>query len=110
MAQEEKIMTVTTIFDQKNATYTPDDVLLLIAIVDKWNGRGYEIGIAETAHFLFNKRNIELIIRNGMTKTIKAMSLMKLGMIKRGKTTGRNEKCPCGSGSKFKKCCINKKS
>ena len=21
--------------------------------------------------------------------------------------TGRNEKCPCGSGVKFKKCCIN---
>jgi len=22
---------------------------------------------------------------------------------------GRNEKCPCGSGNKFKKCCIDKK-
>jgi hypothetical protein len=22
--------------------------------------------------------------------------------------TGRNELCPCGSGKKFKKCCINK--
>ena len=21
-------------------------------------------------------------------------------------TTGRNDKCPCGSGKKFKKCCI----
>lgn len=21
--------------------------------------------------------------------------------------TGRNEPCPCGSGAKFKKCCIN---
>lgn len=21
--------------------------------------------------------------------------------------TGRNEKCPCGSGKKFKKCCLN---
>lgn len=25
-----------------------------------------------------------------------------------GKTTGRNWPCPCGSGKKFKKCCINK--
>ena len=23
---------------------------------------------------------------------------------------GRNERCPCGSGKKFKKCCINKKN
>ncbi|MDW2054860.1 SEC-C metal-binding domain-containing protein [Vibrio sp. 506] len=27
----------------------------------------------------------------------------------RGKV-GRNERCPCGSGKKFKKCCINKKT
>jgi preprotein translocase subunit SecA len=25
--------------------------------------------------------------------------------VKRGKKTGRNEPCPCGSGKKFKKCC-----
>lgn len=24
------------------------------------------------------------------------------------KLPGRNEPCPCGSGKKFKKCCINK--
>ena len=24
-------------------------------------------------------------------------------------TTGRNEPCPCGSGLKFKKCCLNKR-
>lgn len=25
--------------------------------------------------------------------------------LKKNKQTGRNELCPCGSGSKFKKCC-----
>jgi len=25
-----------------------------------------------------------------------------------GGTVGRNEPCPCGSGNKFKKCCLNK--
>jgi hypothetical protein len=29
-------------------------------------------------------------------------------MIKRVKTPGRNEKCPCGSGKKAKKCCLEK--
>lgn len=28
--------------------------------------------------------------------------------IVKGKKTGRNEPCPCGSGKKFKKCCLNK--
>jgi len=26
-----------------------------------------------------------------------------------GKKTGRNESCPCGSGKKYKKCCIGTK-
>lgn len=25
-----------------------------------------------------------------------------------GKRVGRNEQCPCGSGKKFKKCCIER--
>lgn len=28
--------------------------------------------------------------------------------IKVSKTPGRNEKCPCGSGKKYKHCCIDK--
>jgi len=28
---------------------------------------------------------------------------------RKSKKVGRNEKCPCGSGKKFKKCCINEK-
>ena len=27
-----------------------------------------------------------------------------------GEKTGRNEPCPCGSGRKFKKCCLNRES
>ena len=34
----------------------------------------------------------------------------KLGMLrnKRIKEIGKNNPCPCGSGKKFKKCCLNK--
>ena len=28
--------------------------------------------------------------------------------IKEGEDTGRNDPCPCGSGKKYKKCCLNK--
>lgn len=27
---------------------------------------------------------------------------------KYGRKVGRNETCPCGSGAKYKKCCLNK--
>ncbi|MDR1245855.1 MAG: SEC-C domain-containing protein [Clostridiales Family XIII bacterium] len=29
----------------------------------------------------------------------------KAGTVIKGKTTGRNDPCPCGSGKKYKKCC-----
>jgi len=28
--------------------------------------------------------------------------------VKANKRIGRNEKCPCNSGKKYKKCCLNK--
>lgn len=28
--------------------------------------------------------------------------------VRQGPKIGRNEPCPCGSGKKFKRCCINK--
>ena len=33
---------------------------------------------------------------------------MKLQPIRREKLPRRNDKCPCGSGKKAKKCCLNK--
>ena len=34
----------------------------------------------------------------------------KLTVIKGGKDIGRNDLCPCGSGKKYKKCCLNKEN
>lgn len=31
------------------------------------------------------------------------------GTIRNGKKIGRNDPCPCGSGKKYKHCCLNKK-
>ena len=33
---------------------------------------------------------------------------VKLKPIVKGEEPGRNDPCPCGSGKKYKKCCINK--
>ena len=32
----------------------------------------------------------------------------KLKPVQSGKSVGRNDKCPCESGKKYKKCCLNK--
>lgn len=89
--------------------YTNEDILKIIAITDGFNARGYKLSYKEVAEFIANKRNRELIEKDGLTKTLEAMPNMRLGTIRRdAPKINRNSKCPCGSGNKFKKCCINK--
>lgn len=38
----------------------------------------------------------------------KAQRKINIGTKIKGRKIGRNEKCPCGSGKKYKKCCIDK--
>lgn len=41
---------------------------------------------------------------------LRKKELSEAGKIKKaGNETGRNDPCPCGSGLKYKKCCLNKK-
>lgn len=46
---------------------------------------------------------------NTYSKYIKAMNIppTKQQMLRNPPRIGRNEKCPCGSGKKFKKCCMH---
>ena len=86
------------------------DVLLIIAITNQFNRSGYSLTDVDVTNFLVNKNNIKLIKENGLTKTIEAMKDMRLGSIIKTPQLGRNEKCNCGSGVKFKKCCLIKKN
>ena len=44
----------------------------------------------------------ELVAEEVQKKEVKVERVTKRNKI------GRNQKCPCGSGKKYKKCCINK--
>jgi len=95
-----------------NKNFVPfklQDVLLIIAITDQFNRAGYKLTDVEVTEFLMNKKNMVLINKNGLTNTIEAMRNMRLGTIKVESKPGRNDVCSCGSGKKFKKCCINKR-
>lgn len=82
------------------------DVLLIIAITNQFRRSGYDMTDIQVTEFLMNEKNMELIKKNGLTNTIEAMRLMKLGTILRPKKPGRNEPCSCGSGKKYKRCCL----
>ena len=57
--------------------------------------------ILAIAEYLYRIKEIDLL-SNG-----EVPSQLELPVIK-GKKIGRNEMCPCGSGKKFKKCCLGK--
>ena len=58
----------------------------------------------------FGGTSVEEAIRNAETRGIRiikpSMAEVKLG--KDARLVGRNSPCPCGSGVKFKRCCLPK--
>jgi uncharacterized protein YecA (UPF0149 family) len=44
----------------------------------------------------------------GKPNTAKALDISSIVKRVRGKKIGRNDPCICGSGNKFKRCCLDK--
>ena len=55
---------------------------------------------------LLHKNRAPMEIMNLVAQTDRAEAQAKQAQL--WKTAGRNDSCPCGSGSKFKKCCMGK--
>lgn len=47
-------------------------------------------------------------IEQMMDARLKELESMGHTFVRRVHKIGRNDKCPCASGKKFKKCCLNK--
>jgi len=94
---------VEKVIKESGVKYSDEDILLIIGCCEKFKGAGYSFTHVQVAEFLVSKKNLEMIEEIGITKTIYAMSRMKLGTIKRKKTPGRNDPCECGK-KKYKKC------
>lgn len=52
------------------------------------------------------KRHLEIGIENNPVPLVHFLSDLNKTTIVNKKKVGRNEPCPCGSGKKYKKCCI----
>ncbi|WP_105615277.1 SEC-C metal-binding domain-containing protein [Vallitalea okinawensis] len=59
------------------------------------------------ADWLYNLPQWEHILTEEKRKEIKK-EFNKAHIVVKDKKIGRNDPCPCGSGKKYKKCCINK--
>jgi len=66
-----------------------------------------EEGIGREVSFEAAQAELPILIRD-LFECSPHGSLRNYGSYKRaGKKTGRNDPCPCGSGKKYKKCCLN---
>ena len=109
ITQEDIFKEVKEIIAASGHPYSDEDVYLCMGCTEKFNNSGYRLTHMEVAEFLVNEKNSEMIKEKGIKKTILAMSKMRLGTIRRrGKRLGRNAPCFCGSGLKYKKCCLKK--
>ncbi len=59
------------------------------------------------ADWLYGMKEWEEILSDEERKQIKK-EYSQSGTVHKEKETGRNEPCPCGSGKKYKKCCMKK--
>ena len=83
------------------------EVWKTVALAEALRPKGYSLEMV--AKFMVNEKNIEMIKSQGLSKVISAALKAKFPNITaKSIKFNRNSHCPCGSGIKFKKCCIQK--
>ncbi len=68
---------------------------------------GHNISLHQIADYIcnnFDKKEPKSSLKNALYR----LQNMKLTPVKKTAKLHRNMPCPCGSGKKYKKCCINK--
>ena len=86
--------------------------------VDRWFGMRIDPlnGSLNLLYYLNNEwrfdAELERLSKNyqGKVNSLADISSFLSTKLKNIKKTGRNDPCPCGSGKKYKKCCIDKKT
>jgi hypothetical protein len=67
---------------------------------------GYAVaGIVNLDAIPKDKRHLEIGIEENPVPLVKFLPELNKTSVVKGKKTGRNEPCPCGSGKKYKNCC-----
>jgi len=78
-----------------------------ISITTKANGFRFA-STSFIARTMTDKKNLEFTLGISLDKALDIAERYHWGSIRRRKQPSRNEKCRCGSGLKFKNCCIKR--
>lgn len=98
---------ISSLLGKAGIPHTDGHVEQIIHITNGFKDNGYKISYGKVAEFISSQENRDILEDIGLDKVLKSMPYMKLGTITKEKKQCRNEACGCGSGKKFKKCCLN---
>ncbi len=94
----------TSLTEELNLDLIQEDTCLEITI--DWK-KLYQNMIDYKAEWLYNLEEWENIFDESTRKELKK-EYNRSKIVVKGEKIGRNDPCPCGSGKKYKKCCLNK--
>lgn len=105
----QKVVTqIKDLLGDREVFYSNDDLNLLFEVTNTIYDRGHRYTYLEVADFATNETNIKHVHERGLKFVLERIPRIKMPPIKRPKVPGRNDTCYCGSGAKFKNCCIGK--
>lgn len=102
------------ILTSENATLIGDSIEILCSLYDRKIPELHRIHLARKIHKQQqNARNMKLdklasALHNAETDENEPLPPKITPFKRKSPKIGRNDPCPCGSGNKFKKCCLNK--
>ncbi len=97
---------VSEILTAGNVVFTTNNLTTIKNLAIRYHAHGFNASQQLIAEYIVRGYNKE---KPNLKQIFHSLHYMKFARIKKDTKIGRNDECPCGSGKKYKKCCINKK-
>ncbi len=97
---------VSEILEEAGVQVTSKNLETIANLHLRYNAFGHNISKEAIATYIATNFDKE---KDNIKEIFNKLHYMKVSSVKKTAKVGRNNPCPCGSGKKYKKCCLNKK-
>ena len=98
-------LTVEQRLNEAGVQYELQNIITIKNLVKMYERQGFNVSESMIVNYIITNYNKD---KPNLKQLFSELYKMKLAPIKKTSKVGRNVPCPCGSGIKYKKCCINK--
>ena len=95
---------------ENGIVYTASDIETITELASQFTRQGYPTNALGVAQFICQDKQQERAKEVGLSTYLDTLKYVKLKPITAPKLPQRNQPCICGSGKKYKKCCLTKKA